>query len=140
MIRAAQTGEVSAITELLELAIGGTQRPEQVQAWIDDPNRVVLVDHKMRGVILGTSVGGEAEITDVAVTPEHRRTGIGTALIRAFVRRPTGDATQSVFLEVRVSNSAAIALYRGEGFCVVGRREGYYEDGEDALVLRWETS
>ena len=45
MIRAAQTGEVSAITELLELAIGGTQRPEQVQAWIDDPNRVVLVDH-----------------------------------------------------------------------------------------------
>ena len=78
--------------ELLELAIGGTQRPEQVQAWIDDPNRVVMVDHEMRGVILGTSVGGEAEITDVAVTPEHRRTGIGKALIHAFVQRPTGDA------------------------------------------------
>ena len=140
MIRAAQTGEVSAITELLALTIGGTQRPEQVQAWIDDPNRVVLVDHKMRGVILGTSVGGEAEISDVAVTPEHRRTGIGGVSIRAFISAPSWRRRAVGVLEVRTSNSAAIALYQGEGFCVVGRRDGYYEDGEDALVLRWEAS
>ena len=140
MIRAAHPDEVPVITELLALTIGGTQRPEQVRAWIDDPNRVVMVDHEMRGVILGTYVGAEAEISDVAVTPEHRRTGIGKALIHAFIQHPGGDAAQSVFLEVRASNAAAIALYQGEGFWVVGRRDGYYEDGEDALVLRWEAS
>ena len=41
-----------------------------------------------------------------------------------------------IWLEVRPSNSAARALYRGAGFIEEGRRPGYYNDtGEDALLM-----
>jgi len=41
-------------------------------------------------------------------------------------------------LEVRVTNFAAQALYRGYGFRVAGVRRGYYRDtGEDALLMEW---
>ena len=140
MIRPAQPDEVFGIVDLLALTIGGTQRPDQIGSWITNPDRVVLVDSEIRGVILGLNLGSEAEITDVAVAPEHRRQGIGLALVKAFIGAITQRHVPSVFLEVRAGNAAAISLYSGEGFNTVGRRSGYYSDGEDALVLRWEAS
>jgi len=43
-----------------------------------------------------------------------------------------------VFLEVRASNIPAIALYRRLGFSDAGTRPGYYRNGDDALLLRWD--
>ena len=52
----------------------------------------------------------------------------------------TGLGSDAVFsgklLEVRRDNAAAQALYRSRGFEVVAERRGYYDDGEDALVMR----
>lgn len=138
MIRAAKADDVSAITDLLVRTIGGTQNDDQVRTWISDPDRVVLVDPEIRGVILGLCMGSEAEITDVAVSTRFRRAGLGRALVRAFIDVVQRRASKSVFLEVRASNVAALSLYDGEGFASVGRRPRYYGDGEDALVLRWE--
>lgn len=138
MIRAAKADDVSAITDLLVRTIGGTQNDDQVRTWISDPDRVVLVDPEIRGVILGLCMGSEAEITDVAVSTRFRRAGLGRALVRAFIDVIQRRASESVFLEVRASNVAALSLYDGEGFASVGRRPRYYGDGEDALVLRWE--
>ena len=138
MIRAAKADDVSAITDLLVRTIGGTQNDDQVRTWISDPDRIVLVDPEIRGVILGLCMGSEAEITDVAVSTRFRRAGLGRALVRAFIDVIQRRASESVFLEVRPSNVAALALYDGEGFSSVGRRPRYYGDGEDALVLRWE--
>ena len=138
MIRAAKADDVSAITDLLVRTIGGTQNDDQVRTWISDPDRVVLVDPEIRGVILGLCMGSEAEITDVAVSTRFRRAGLGRALVRAFIDVVQRRASESVFLEVRASNIAALSLYDGEGFASVGRRPRYYGDGEDALVLRWE--
>ena len=138
MIRTAKADDVSAITDLLVRTIGGTQNDDQVRTWIADPDRIVLVDPEIRGVILGLCIGSEAEITDVAVSTRFRRAGLGRALVRAFIDVIQRRASESVFLEVRPSNVAALALYDGEGFSSVGRRPRYYGDGEDALVLRWE--
>ena len=140
MIRAAHAEEAEQITDLLSQVIGGAQSAEQIREWIVDPRRIVMVDHLVRGVILGVSIANEAEITDVAVSPDHQRTGIGKALVRTFLDSIGGDTLRSAFLEVRASNRAAIALYRGEGFAAVGCREGYYADGEDALIFRWMSS
>ena len=139
MIRAAEVDEAPAVTDLLAQTIGGTQNNEQVRAWIAAPDRLVLVDPEIRGVILGLCIGSEAEITDVAVSPRFRQAGLGRALVRAFLDVTQRGQVDSVFLEVRASNDAAIALYSGEGFANVGRRPSYYDDGEDALVLRWES-
>jgi len=85
---------------------------------------------------------GEAQILNLSVVPDARREGLGRALLRRFIDDARRLGAEQIFLEVRVSNAAAIALYAAEGFAPVGRRECYYPalvDGairEDALVMR----
>jgi ribosomal-protein-alanine N-acetyltransferase len=77
-------------------------------------------------------------VMNVAVDPDHRRLGIGTALLEAlFVR--VGDDEAHFTLEVRPSNGGAILLYERLGFRSAGHRRRYYQDnGEDALIM-WRT-
>lgn len=86
---------------------------------------------------------GEAQILDVSVVPDARRAGLGRELLLRFVDDAARMGAAQVFLEVRVSNVPAIALYEGEGFVRIGRRAAYYPKGadgirEDALVMRKE--
>ena len=85
---------------------------------------------------------GEAQILNVSVAPDARRQGLGRCLLRRFVDDAMRLGVEQLFLEVRVSNLAAIGLYESEGFARVARRERYYPPSgpdavrEDALVLR----
>lgn len=85
---------------------------------------------------------GEAQVLNLTVAPTTRRRGLARALLRRFVDDALRLGAEQCFLEVRVSNAAAIALYRAEGFVPVARRVGYYPAAEgaaareDALVLR----
>ena len=73
-------------------------------------------------------------LMNVAIHPDHRRRGIATELIeRLFEEAGPGSRFT---LEVRVSNEAAIEMYRRFGFRNAGRRRRYYHDnGEDALIM-----
>jgi ribosomal-protein-alanine N-acetyltransferase len=86
------------------------------------------------GFVLSRAVADEVEILLVVVAPAARRRGLGRALLRAALAQAT--VARTAFLEVRVSNAAAIALYEGVGFVAVGRRPRYYDGGEDALSMR----
>ncbi|MEX1217262.1 MAG: ribosomal protein S18-alanine N-acetyltransferase [Acidimicrobiales bacterium] len=79
---------------------------------------------------------GEGHITTVAVDPGAQRGRIGTKLMLVLVRRAISHGSDSITLEVRASNVAALALYRRFGFAPAGARKDYYKDPtEDALVL-----
>jgi ribosomal-protein-alanine N-acetyltransferase len=78
----------------------------------------------------------EGYITNVAVFPEYRRRGVAEQLIAVFDSFARGNRLALLTLEVRPSNAAAIALYRGLGFEEVGRRRNYYDlPKEDALIM-----
>ena len=78
----------------------------------------------------------EGQITNIAVHPDHRRKGYGAAITRALLRHAKDAKLESVSLEVRVSNTAAIELYKKAGFAEAGRRKGFYaKPTEDALVM-----
>lgn len=78
----------------------------------------------------------DAEVGNIAVDSSYRGKGIGLALMQTMhARAKELGATQS-FLEVRVSNAPAIALYKKLGYETYGVRAKYYEDGEDALVMK----
>ena len=78
----------------------------------------------------------EGYITNVAVFPEFRRQGVAAKLIAVFENFAQGNKLAFLTLEVRPSNTAAIALYKGFGFEEVGRRKNYYDlPKEDALIL-----
>jgi len=80
---------------------------------------------------------GEAELLRIAVDPAHRGQGLGRTLLEACQTDLAEAGMTSLFLEVRVSNSAAIALYLACGWQRCGLRGGYYPDGEDAVLYRF---
>ena len=80
-------------------------------------------------------VADEVEVIQVAAHPAARREGHGRALMERVIGLARARGDLRVLLEVRPSNAAAVALYRALGFADVGRRAGYYDDGEDALVM-----
>ena len=83
------------------------------------------------------AAGGQADVLTLAVAQEHWGEGIGSALLTALLAEARRRGCAEVFLEVRVDNPRAQALYRRYGFGEVGIRKGYYQpSGADALVMR----
>lgn len=85
------------------------------------------------GYIGVQEICGEAYITNVAVFDNHRKKGIGRTLLRAAADGAKSRGCEFITLEVRVSNTMAIALYESENFEKVGIRKNFYsspiEDG-----------
>lgn len=82
----------------------------------------------------------EGDITQVAVSPDSRRRGIGEALLRALLTYAKENGIEAVTLEVRDSNVPAIGLYTKLGFKQIGLRKGYYsEPVEDARIYALQT-
>jgi [ribosomal protein S18]-alanine N-acetyltransferase len=94
-----------------------------------------LIDQR-GGMLLGRVTADEAEVLTLAVAPAVRRRGIAMALLSAARAEIAVRGGKAVFLEVSVGNLAAQALYHRFGFVEVGRRQRYYADSSDALVLR----
>ncbi|MFP4150133.1 MAG: ribosomal protein S18-alanine N-acetyltransferase, partial [Nitriliruptoraceae bacterium] len=87
------------------------------------------------GAALGQVLVDEGHVLDLAVAPAVRGHGLGRRLLTALLDELAARGAVAHTLEVRPSNLAALALYRGSGFVVEGRRRRYYPDGEDALLL-----
>lgn len=91
-------------------------------------------DH-LAGYVVFWVVYGEAHILNVTIRSDFRRRGLGTWLVREVLSMMEKNMVTDVFLEVRRSNNAAIALYKKLGFEETFERKNYYGD-EDAMVLR----
>ena len=100
----------------------------------------VAVDEDTLGMVLCRAVAGEAEVLTLAVPGWTRRKGIGRALMTAAVGVAKAAGAEAMFLEVDVSNTAAVGLYERLGFVQAGLRKAYYDRGAepraDALVMR----
>jgi len=85
-------------------------------------------------------VADEVQILDIAVHPNYRRRRIGERLLRYALETGRQRGAQSAHLEVRCSNSSAIALYQKFGFAEIAVRRRYYANGEDALLMSCQLS
>ncbi len=85
-----------------------------------------------------TIAADTSDIDNIAVTEQYRRGGVASAIICALCEKAKSMGAEKVFLEVRVSNSAAMSLYLKHGFKGVYARTRYYPDGEDCLVMSKE--
>ena len=80
---------------------------------------------------------GEAHLLNLCIHPDQQRQGTGRRLLHRMLRVASERQADTVFLEVRASNTAARALYEDEGFGEIGQRRDYYpaDSGrEDAIV------
>jgi len=94
------------------------------------------VDFPTLGFVILRKMGDEAELLQIAVDKSARRLGVADMLLGAALCYARDNALAPVFLEVRKSNDAAVALYKKHGFKPVRQRKNYYSDPiEDAVVM-----
>ena len=80
----------------------------------------------------------EGNITNVAVNPLSRRKGIGEKIVRDILNRAYEKGGRDVFLEVRETNSVAIALYEKIGFKEEGIRKNFYDKPRENALIMWK--
>ncbi|MFT4934868.1 MAG: ribosomal-protein-alanine N-acetyltransferase [Pseudoalteromonas distincta] len=100
---------------------------------------VMAQDEAPLGMVMSRILFEEAEILTLAVAPEARRRGVGSALVAAAAALARQGGALSLMLEVGEDNPGAIALYEASGFVQVGLRRNYYDRGGrqiDALLMR----
>lgn len=83
---------------------------------------------------LGRTPPYEYEIHTIGVDPHYQGQGIGRRMMSDLLDFAGPDGV--VFLEVRIDNAAAIALYESLGFVQIGLRKRYYRNGADAYTMR----
>ena len=113
---------ISGIRHLLKLEHSSTQEMQTNQNIVGYASTWLMVD--------------EVHLTSIAVRQSHQRQGIGELLIIAVVNLAVQLNARVLTLEVRLSNSAAQALYEKYGFNRVSVRRGYYSDNnEDGVIM-----
>jgi [SSU ribosomal protein S18P]-alanine acetyltransferase (EC 2.3.1.128) len=100
-------------------------------------------DYEAGGEVIGYYVmmaaAGEAHLLNMTIAPIWRRHGLGRELLAHCLVAARDHGAESLFLEVRPSNLAALALYRSSGFVELALRRDYYparEGREDAVIMQ----
>ncbi|MBQ8176215.1 MAG: ribosomal protein S18-alanine N-acetyltransferase [Oscillospiraceae bacterium] len=137
IIRKAAAEDVPAIAQIEKASI---PQPWSEAAFADavvQENAITLVaefDGAIAGFITGVFLFDNADIYSVATAEQHRKKGIGARLLEAFFDMLPNEV-ETVGLEVRESNFAAISLYEKHGFERVGLRKNFYEQPRENAIL-----
>ncbi|MBJ7347272.1 MAG: ribosomal protein S18-alanine N-acetyltransferase [Thermoleophilaceae bacterium] len=112
----------------------------------------VLELTKSSSICLGAEIGGELigylfatnyaavwHVMNVSVSPTHRRAGVASKLMDELFRLTNASGKTQYTLEVRVSNTAALEMYRRCGFRSAGIRPGYYADNREDALIMWRS-
>ena len=133
---------LSGVADLEKLCFTTPWNEAMLEEELYNDTASFIVAQGENGEVLGYAglhvILDEGYIDNVAVRPEYRRQGIADQLLDVFCR--FGEAhLRFLTLEVRPSNTSAVALYEKHGFKEAGRRKDYYTDPtEDALLLTKE--
>ena len=138
------SSHVAQIAELEKICFSDPWSEKSIASELDNKLALWMVAAEgdtVSGYIGSQTVIDETDMMNVAVHPDFRRQGIAEALVNALVEHLKTIGSHCLTLEVRASNTPAIALYEKLGFAEIGRRKNYYRNPrEDALILRkeWE--
>lgn len=104
----------------------------------ENPSYIMLVAEEGDEIIgygCITCAMESCDLENVVVAEAYRRGGVGSAILTELISAANERGAEKMFLEVRVSNSAAMKMYLNFGFSGVYARTRYYSDGEDCLVM-----
>ena len=138
-LRAVTATDIAAVLEIERLSFTDPWTEGMLLSSITDGidfNVLLYGDTLIGYSILDRRVFGEAELHNIAITPEHRGKGASKLLMDRLI----SDAKKSaevIFLEVRANNAPAIGLYERYGFEKIGVRRNYYKNPtEDAIIMQ----
>ena len=100
---------------------------------------IAVSEHRVVGFYILRCIGFDAELLRIAVDEKYQKTGIATGLMTSMLEYSYANNIKKIFLEVRQSNKAAIALYKKFGFKQLARRKDYYINPvEDAIIMEYK--
>lgn len=140
--RFANQQDLNTIVEIENASMSSPWSLGSYKEALDSDHAFIMVADEA-GVCVGFAVfyltAPESELPDIVVSESYRGRGIGKLLLDASLRELSLRGVDTVFLEVRVSNERARALYEKMGFEEIGRRKYFYSDPiEDAICMRLE--
>ena len=100
--------------------------------------RVLERDGIIEGYGISSVAVGEAHILNLCIRPVSRQEGLGRMLLEYIMDEARCSDADMMFLEVRISNQAALHLYESSGFNEIGQRRNYYpasQGKEDAVIM-----
>lgn len=142
-VTAIEREHITAIAELEKICFS---QPWSIDALLDAYKNgtkffVCTKSKKVLGYIGISCILDEGYITNIAVFPEHRKKGVGTALLNRVFALARDMDLSFVSLEVRESNTVAIALYEKLGFKTECKRKNFYDNPKehaDIMTKRFE--
>ena len=139
-IRLATIEDAHAIYEIEQQSFSVPWRLESVLAELEGAENklymVICEENHIVGYAGAWLVYDEGQITNIAVLPSARGKGYGSKLTKQLIDECFSRGMHEIFLEVRIYNLAALAMYRNLGFSVKGIRKEYYsEPTEDAYIM-----
>lgn len=102
--------------------------------------KVCEAEGEILGYVVFMVVLDEAHLLNISIAAEHQRKGLGRWLLGATMKIARASDMRRMLLEARLSNVAALGLYRDVGFREIGQRRGYYaadHGREDAVVMEY---
>jgi ribosomal-protein-alanine N-acetyltransferase len=139
-LRRIEAADLDAVLEIERASYPTPWSRAMFAAELAKPGSLALGAYLESGELVGYAVVSRYvdawHVMNVAVAPAYRRRGIARVLLERLFEVTGDDPRRGHTLEVRVSNTAAIALYERLGFERRGIRRGYYTDNrEDALIM-----
>lgn len=130
----------SSVEDIAEIERHCFSTPWSAEQIMQTDDSTVFFLAKKAGVAVGYAgmytVLDEGYVTNIGVMPDFRRQGLGRKLLEKLVEYSQEKSLSFLSLEVRVSNFAAINLYKDFDFKEVGKRKGFYSSPkEDALIM-----
>ena len=137
-IRASEETDLVRILEIEKSAFPNSAWTRRMIAYElslkqDRKTWVITSDKELVGYCMLRYGPNEVHLLNIAVDPHLQKMGIGENLLNHFLENIPKDS--STYLEVKRGNFPAIKLYLNAGFEDIAIREGYYPDGEDAIVM-----
>lgn len=140
-----QLADVVALSNLAAVCMAFSWDEPQFSASLTqgDDARVLIISEHIVGFIISRRVSvDEAELLNIAVDPVYQRQGLARLLLDTLRASYQQAGIKHWYLELRASNTAALACYTHYGFVLRGRRKAYYPamaGREDALLMKLES-
>ena len=139
-IRRVQPQDVFSVIKIAYESLPERYNPAIFNQFYESFPEGFLIAEKLRkiiGFIVGVKTFNKtAKILMLSVNKNHRRQGIGSALITQFLKEMNLHNIKQVELEVRTTNTVAINFYKKHGFVVIETIPKFYQNGEDACAMR----
>lgn len=139
-IRSAERADLLAVVHIENESFSQPWPYDAFERFLGEPGFLVAeTNGRVAGYVVAdvtTQIGRSlGHVKDIAVHPDRRGMGVGSALLTRSLGVLAAHGAESVKLEVRRSNDDARRLYREFGFEPLRQVPGYYGDGEDAIVM-----